>query len=183
MRHGPVLGWASAAGVACACAALALSGCRPLRPIPRAPPMPAAPALIAGADGLPIFVAENTSAPLAQDDSVKAGTEKAFRVSAVSQERLEKYARALRRALMEALKSAGMASTVDPWSGAELVATATSEVRPALEWDQGGVSVSTKTTLVIGTPHGKALAKAEVSVPASDEDVLDTQEAIDRRLA
>jgi hypothetical protein len=71
---------------------------------------------------------------------------------------------------------------MDPWSGAELVATATSEVNPEMEWDQGGVSISTKTELVIGTPHGKALVKAEVSVPASDEDVLDTQEGLDRRL-
>jgi len=185
MRHGPVLGWARAACVtylAYVVLAFAGAGCRPLRLIPRAPPMPAAPPPIAGAEGVPIFVAENTSAPLAQDDSVKPGTEKAYRLSAVSDERLGKYARALRRALVEALKSAGMASTVDPWSGAELVATATSEVHPELEWDQGGVSVSTRTTLVIGTPHGKALAKVEVSAPASDEDVLDTQEALDRRL-
>jgi hypothetical protein len=173
-----VRGWA----LGLACAALALAGCRPAKLIPRAKPLPAAPAAISGAEGLPIFVAENTAAPLAQGEHGKPGTDKAYRLAAVNDERLQKYARALRQALLDALKGAGMASTMDPWSGAELVATATSEVTPELEWDQGGVSISTKTALVIGTPHGKALVRAEVSVPASDEDVLDTRESLDRRL-
>jgi len=173
-----VRGWA----LGLACAALAAAGCRPPKLIPRARPMPAAPARIAGAEGLEIFVAENTSAPLAQGEDARPGTEKAHRLAAVDDERLRKYARTLRLAVAEALKSAGMVSTMDPWSGADLVATTTSQVRPELEWDQGGVSISTKTALVIGTPHGKALARAEVTVPASDEDVLDTQQALDRRL-
>jgi len=121
-------------------------------------------------------------APLAPDLAAKVGTEKAHRLGVVDDEKLRKYARALRSALAGSLQGAGMASTVDPWSGAELVATATSEVRPTLEWDQGGVSVATRTTLVLSTPHGKPLAQAQVEVPASDEDVLDTAEALDRRL-
>lgn len=165
-----------------ACAALAATGCRPARLIPRAAPLPAAPAKIAGAEGLLVFVAENMSAPLAQEVNAKPGTEKAYRMGAVDDAHLAAYAKALRVALADALKGAGMTATMDPWSGAELVATATSEVRPELEWDQGGVSVSTRTTLVISTPHGKALVKAEASVPASDEDVLDTKEALGRRL-
>lgn len=173
-----VRGWA----LGLACAALVATGCRPPKLIPRAAPMPPAPAKIAGTEGLLVFVAENTSATLSQEQNAKSGTEKAYRLAAADEAHLARYAKALRVALADALNGAGMVATMDPWSGAELVATATSEVRPELEWDQGGVSVSSKTALVLGTPHGKPLVKAEVSVPASDEDVLDTKESLDRRL-
>jgi len=165
-----------------ACAALVATGCRPPRLIPRAAPLPPAPAKIAGVEGLQVFVAENTTASLTQEETAKPGTEKAHRLAAVGDAQLQRYAKALRAGLVDALNSAGMVATTDPWSGAEVVATATSEVRPTLEWDQGGVTVATKTALVIGTPHGKPLARAEVTVPASDEDVLDTQEALGKRL-
>lgn len=171
--------------LAVACAVLAasgLSGCRTLRQIPRAAPMPASPDRVPGAEGLLVFVAESTSGQLTGEELAAPDTDKARRLEAVDEERLRKYGRALRAALAEAIQRAGMAATVDPWSGAELVATATSEVRPELEWDLGGVSVSTRSALVLSTPHGKPLAKVEVSVPASDEDVLDTAEALDRRL-
>jgi hypothetical protein len=166
----------------CALAVVLGGGCRPRVPIPKAAPLPTAPTPPPGVEGLVVFVAENTAGQLAVAEEPAPDPAKARLLEELDEDLAKSVGPPLRQALEQRLNAAGLKATTDPWSGADLVATATAALRPELAWDEGGIGVSSQTLLVLSTRHGKEIARVEVGVPASDEGVTGGPEPLEARL-